>query len=416
MKGKYPTIDDLNLENEQTVIVRVDFNSPVDPDTKELLGTTRIEAHVPTIRELVENDLRIVLLAHQGRKGGKDFISLQPHADVLNDLIKDCGKCTFVPDVAGETAKKAIQSLRPGDVILLDNVRQLDDETAKRTPEEHARASTIVRELAPLADGFINDAFSAAHRGHASTVGFIPILPSAMGRLMEKEVKGILKATENPSRPVTYLLGGTKPEDTLPLIQHALDSGTANHILIGGTIAHVFHLAQGKSLGVPSVQFLEKSYTKEELKQFQETASRILQQHSDKILLPMDYAADDSGTRKNIPISELPTNLPLLDIGDESIKRYKEILSQSRTVIFNGPMGVFERAEFAHGTVELLRIIGNGNAYSIGGGGHTLKALKLAKVDLSFVSTAGGALLRMLSGKELAVLKALREKHQKNSA
>ncbi len=411
--NKYPTIDDLNLDEGQTVIVRVDFNSPIDPEKKILLGTTRIEAHIPTIKELIEKKLRVVLLAHQGRKGGKDFISLQPHAEVLNNLMKGWGKCEFIPDIVGNAAKNAIRSLQPGEVILLDNVRQLDDETAKKSPEEHAKSSTIVKELAPLADAFVNDAFSAAHRAHASTIGFIPILPSAMGRLMEKEVFGILKATENPERPVTYLLGGTKPEDTLPLIQHVLDSNKADHVLVGGTIAHVFHLAEGKSLSKPSEEFLEKSYSKEELASFNDQARQLLQQHSDKIVLPSDYAADDDGSRKNMAVADLPVNLPLLDIGDETIRTFKDILAKSKTVIINGPMGMFEKEPFAKGTVELLKTIGFSGAYSVGGGGHTLKALKVANTNLSFVSTAGGALLRMLSGKELAVLKVLREKHEK---
>lgn len=412
---KYPTMDDLNLNEGQTVIVRVDFNSPVDLETKSLLGTTRIEAHVPTIKELVEKKLKIVLLAHQGRKGGKDFISLKPHADVLNKLMNGWGTCKFIADVAGNEAKQAIKSLRAGDVILLDNVRQLDDETAKKSPQEHARTASIVKELAPLADAFINDAFSAAHRAHASTVGFIPVLPSAMGRLMEKEVFGILKAIENPEKPVTYLLGGTKPEDTLPLIQHVLDNEKADHVLIGGTIAHIFHLAEEKTLSRPSKKFLAQSYSEEDLNNFKKQAKQLLNRHSEKIVLPTDHAADDNGTRKNVTVENIPSDLPLLDIGDETINHFKTILTQSRTIIINGPMGVFEKDPFAKGTVELLQAIGNSGAYSVGGGGHTLKALKVANANLSFVSTAGGALLKMLSGKELAVLKALREKNKKES-
>ncbi len=410
--NRYPTIDDLDLKEGQTVLVRVDFNSPVDPNTKTLLGSTRIEAHVPTIKHLVEKNLRIVLLAHQGRKGGKDFISLQPHAEKLNEFISDWGKCEYIPDVVGKQAKEAIQSLDDGDIILLDNVRQLDDETAKKSPEDHAKTATIVKELAPLADAFINDAFSAAHRSQASTVGFIPLLPSAMGKLMEKEVNGILKAIENPERQVTYLLGGTKPEDTLPLIKHVLEHDKADHVLIGGTIAHVFHMAEGKTLSKPSIEFLSRAYSEDELSEFKQQAASLLQQHPDKIMLPLDHAADDSGTRKIVSLSSVPEDLPLLDIGDETINAFGDILSRSKTVIINGPMGAFEKEPFARGTVELLKVISSSGAYSVGGGGHTLKALKIANASLSFVSTAGGALLRMLSGEELAVLKALRKKHE----
>ncbi|TRO52579.1 phosphoglycerate kinase, partial [Candidatus Bathyarchaeota archaeon] len=225
---KFLTMDDLNLKNK-TVLVRVDFNSPVDPNTKKVIDDTRIRAHADaTIKELVKKGAKTVILAHQGRPGDADFIGLGQHAELLGKALDM--PVIYADDVIGKVAQDSIKSLKSGEVLVLGNVRSISNEQNKGTPEEHSKTE-FVQSLAPLADAFINDAFAAAHRAHVSIVGFTPLLASAAGRIMERELKSLSKALEKPEKPCVYVMGGAKADDSLEISKYVLSNGIADYVL-----------------------------------------------------------------------------------------------------------------------------------------------------------------------------------------
>ena len=248
-------MDDFDFKNK-TVLVRVDFNSPVDPNTKKVLDDTRIRAHAEsTIKELVNKGAKTVILAHQGRPGDADFISLEQHASLLGKALGISVK--YVDDVIGKSAQDAIKNLKSSEVLVLGNVRGVPNEQNKGTPEEHSKTE-FVKNLAPLADIFINDAFAAAHRAHISMVGFTAVLPSAAGRIMERELKALGKVLEAPEKPSVFVIGGAKGDDSLDISKYVLKNGIANNVLTGGIIGHIFLVAKGFDLGKRNMAFLEK--------------------------------------------------------------------------------------------------------------------------------------------------------------
>jgi phosphoglycerate kinase len=228
---EYNTLDDFTLENK-TVLLRVDFNMPLDKQTLAITDDTRIRLALPTIQELINKNAKTVILAHQGKQGSWDFMSLQKHAQTLQNLLGT--PVRFVEDIYGEKAKTAISAMKPGDVVFLDNVRKYPAETEKKKPEEHAQ-SDLVKHLAALADLYVNDAFAAAHRAQCSLTGFTAVLPSAAGRLMEKELTSLEKVIRNPEKPSVFLFGGAKFADGIVTIDRLLTNKTADHVLLTGT-------------------------------------------------------------------------------------------------------------------------------------------------------------------------------------
>jgi phosphoglycerate kinase len=389
-------MDDVDVKGK-VVLVRVDFNSPVDPETKKVLDDTRIRAHgETTIKELAEKSAKVVVLAHQGRKGDPDFIPLQQHAEILSKVLGKPVK--FVDDVYGEKAKNAIKQLKNGEILVLNNVRNFPGETKEGTPEEHAK-SELVQALAPLADIFINDAFAAAHRAHASIVGFTAVLPSVAGRIMERELKSLSRVLENPEKPCVYVLGGAKADDSLEISKHVLDNGIADYVLTGGVVGHVFLAAKGYNLGEPNIKFLEEK----KLLGLIPGIRGLLQKYSDKIKTPLDVAIEIEKKRKEISVEELPTNYPIYDIGVKTVENYAQIIRIARSIVLSGPMGVFENSEFMFGTKRIFEEIANSKAFSLAGGGHTIAALQELGLSnrISYISTAGGALIEFLMGKKL---------------
>jgi phosphoglycerate kinase len=234
--AKYLTLDDFNVKNK-VVLVRVDFNSEIDPETKIVTSDVRIRAHAETtLKELAEKGAKVVILAHQGRKGEADFTPLKQHAEILGKILKCPVK--YVDDIYGEKAQNAIKNLQSGEILVLGNVRGFDGETKKGTPEEHAK-TPLVQNLAPLADLFVNDAFAAAHRAHVSMVGFTAVLPSAAGRIMERELKSLSRALETPEKPCVYVMGGAKADDSLEISKYVLGNGIADYVVVGGDFAAV---------------------------------------------------------------------------------------------------------------------------------------------------------------------------------
>jgi len=400
--AKFLTIDDFDFKNK-VALVRVDFNSPIDPETKKILDDTRIRAHgETTIKELEEKGAKVVVLAHQGRQGDPDFIPLKQHAEILSRVLGKPVK--YVNDVFGEKAQKAIKELKSGEVLVLENVRTFAAETNKGTPEEHAKTELVSR-LAPLADLFVNDAFAAAHRAHVSIVGFTAVLPSVAGRIMERELKSLRKVLENPEKPSVYILGGAKADDSLKISKYVLDNGIADYVLTGGVVGHVFLVAKGFDLGKPNMNFLQQK----ELMGLVPGIKELMAKHPDKIKVPADVAVEVNRKRKEISVERLPTDYQMFDIGAETVRNYGEIIRKAKSIVVSGPMGVFENSEFVYGTKRVFEEIAASQAFSLAGGGHTIAALEelgLAK-KISYVSTAGGALIEFLMGEKLPGVVAL---------
>ncbi|RJS92454.1 phosphoglycerate kinase [Candidatus Bathyarchaeota archaeon] len=399
---KFLTLDDVDVEGK-TVLVRVDFNSPVDPETKKLLDDTRIRAHgETTIKELSEKGAKVVILAHQGRPGDPDFIPLKQHAERLREILGKPVK--YVDDLFGEKAKEAIKKLENGEILVLENTRTYSEERKSKSPEEHAK-SEFIKELSPLADLFVNDAFSAAHRSHASVVGFTAVLPSVAGRIMERELKALARVLESPEKPCVFILGGAKADDSLKISQYVLNNGIADYILTGGITGHLFLVATGVDLGKPNMELLEKQKVLDLVPGIKD----LMAKHTGKIKVPVDVAVEVEGKRKEISVSDLPTEYPIFDIGTKTINEYSQIIKDAKSIVISGPPGVYEKEEFMKGTKEIFEAVARSEAFSLLGGGHTIAAVQeLGLSDkMSYISTAGGALIEFLMGSKLPAVAAL---------
>ena len=399
---EYNTLDDFNFENK-TVLLRVDFNMPLDKKTFEILDTTRIKRVLPTIKELTSDKAKIVILAHQGRQGSWDFINLEKHAKALSDILGQ--EVKFIDDIYGDKAIETIKSLNPGDILMLDNVRKFDGETDKKSPEEHAQ-SELVQNLYPLADYFVNDAFAAAHRKQCSLVGFTYVLPSCAGRLMEKELTTLGKIIANPEKPSVFLFGGAKFSDVIVTIERLLQKGTADKIILTGLPANAFLKAKGFNLGDKT----EESLSDEGSSETYDEIKKLLERYSGNIYLPVDFAYQTNNNREEVDVSGLPIEYNLFDIGDKSIKKFKYILTDAKTVFLSGPCGVFENSLFMKGTEEIFKHVASIDAFSIVGGGHTVAAVeKLGLTEkMSHISTGGGSLEKFMMGEKLPVVEALK--------
>jgi len=396
------TIDDLEIEGK-TVIYRVDINSPLDQDTLELANDNRIREILPTLRELLDRGAKVIILAHQSRPGKWDYTSMERHAKRTSELLG--ANVPYIDDVCGNVAKKAISQMRPGEAIMLRNVRDEKCEMDKLSMEEHAR-SNLVRELAAMADIYVSDAFAAAHRSQCSLVGFQAVLSSAAGRLMEKELDALRHVIDAPSHPCVFVLGGSKFSDAIKVVERVLKENIADKVLLVGLAGNAFLKAKGVSLGKRSEDILMEEFTEENLA----AAKVLLEMYDGRIELPVDVALDDNGVRKEVPVSSLPSELPIMDIGSESAERFSEIVADACTVFMSGPAGVIERDEFSLGTKAIMEAIVSADAFSVIGGGHTVSAAQRFNCcdRISYVSTGGGALENYIMGKPLPVVEALK--------
>ncbi|MFO8132414.1 MAG: phosphoglycerate kinase [Thermoplasmatota archaeon] len=381
-----PTLDDIDVGG-QTVLLRVDVNSPLDPETLDILDTSRIERIVPTVNELLDRNARVAVLAHQGRPGGWDFTALGQHAAALSTMLDRA--VGYADDVYGDEAQQAIVSLDDGEAVMLGNVRMYDGERDSKAAEEHAR-SDLVQSLYPLADLFVNDAFAAAHRSHCSMVGFTAVLPSYAGRLMEKEIRMLTRLTEQPEHPSVYLFGGAKYGNAIPVIHNLLDRGAADTVLLGGVPGNAF-------AGLADVDPDER-----------EAIASLLDDHGDAIVLPADVAVDDDG-RTVVSIDDVADPGMVKDIGPDTITRFADVVNEAATVLLTGPMGVFEEEAFSVGTQAMLEAMVASGAFTVIGGGHTVAAARQYGLadGVSYVSTGGGSLERFLMGKPLPAVAAL---------
>src|SRR3990172_5672937 len=307
--AKYRTLDDFDVK-DKTVLVRVDFNSEIDPNTKKVTSDVRIKAHAESsLKELAEKGARTVVLAHQGRKGDPDFTPLKQHAEILGKILKCPVK--YVDDTFGEKAKDAIRALQGGEILVLENVRNFDGETKNGTPEQHAKTE-LVQNLAPLADFFVNDAFAAAHRGHVSMVGFTAVLPSAAGRIMERELTSLSHTLEKPEKPCVYVMGGAKADDSLETSKYVLGNRIADYVLVGGVTSQLFLEKKELTVLIPGIQALMKQY-------------------GDKVQVPVDVALDVNGKRKEISVTKLPTEHSIFDIGAKTVENYAKLISKAKS-------------------------------------------------------------------------------------
>ena len=398
---KFKTMDDFDFK-DKTVLVRVDINSPLDKETKEIIDDTRIRRHAETIGELSEREAKTVVLAHQGRPGGDDFTSLLLHSKRISEILNK--PVNFTEDIFGGEAQSLIQSLKPGDILILNNVRMWTHEQAKKTPQEFAQTE-FIQSLAPLSDIFVNDAFAAAHRGHASMVGFTEVLSSAAGRLMERELNALNKVKEAEKKPCLYVLGGAKAEDTANITEYVLSTGKADYVLTGGVVANLCLHAVGVDIGTPNLKLLEK----DNFTDLSPKIKELSEKYGEKLVIPSDVAVSLEGERAEVSVSELPTNDPIFDIGNKTSEFYADLIANARIIFLNGPMGVFEKEEFSAGTKKVFEAIAESDAYKVAGGGHTLGAIeKLGlREKFSYISTGGGVLMRFLMGKTLPAVAAL---------
>ncbi len=398
----YLTLDDFDLRGRK-VLLRVDINSPVDPRTTGLRDGSKIASSVPTIRELMDRGAKTAILAHQGRPGEYDFIPLNEHAQYLSQYLGR--KVRYVNDLFGIHAKKAIEAIEEGEAILLMNVRNFSGEQLKKSPQEHAQ-SQMVSTLAPLFDIYVNDAFASAHRSHASLVGFTEALPSAAGRLMEKEMASLSEVFQNPKRPATYIFGGTKFSEAIPALERLAGFEHVDHILLVGLAGYSCLWCLGKRVGEGTAKLVSESLDEDAVAR----AKALVERHGKKVRLPLDAAVDEGGTRKEYTLDQLPEGSSVLDIGAATIAEFSDIVAKSKTAFMSGPAGVFEREEFAAGTRQIFRAMVESEAYSVIGGGHSSAAAnKFGLLDqFAYASTGGGAIERLMQGKPMPVVEALR--------
>jgi phosphoglycerate kinase len=388
------TVDQVDLKGKR-VFIRVDFNVPLN-EKKEITDDTRIVLSLPTIRFVMDAGGRAILASHLGRPKGKrdPKFSLAPAADRLSELLGK--KVALAPDCIGEEVIKQIAGMKGGEVLLLENLRF--------HPEEEKNEESFSKALASLCDVYVDDAFGAAHRAHASTEGMTRYLKDvAAGFLMKKEIENLGRALLNPQKPYVAILGGAKVSDKIGVIQNLLERVTT--LLIGGGMAYTFLKAEGFEVGKSLVE-------KDQI----EFSRGLLQKAKGKIkfILPSDHIAaekmDVQAKRQVVKNEKIPPDWVCLDIGPETVKAFSEEIKPAKTIVWNGPMGVFEMEPFSQGTFAIARAVAESSAFSIVGGGDSVAAVNEAGVadKISHISTGGGASLEFLEGKKLPGIEALR--------
>lgn len=392
------TVEDINVKGRK-VLVRCDFNVPLE--NGKITDENRLVGALPTIKYLVENDAKIILCSHLGKPKGeaKKELSLEPVAKRLSELLNIDVKFAADDNVVGENAKNAVSTMENGQIVLIENTRFRKEET--KNEENYSK------ELASLADVFVNDAFGTAHRAHCSTVGVTNFVEeSACGYLIQKELKFLGDAVENPKRPFVSILGGAKVSDKINVINNLLEK--VDTLVIGGGMAYTFLKAQGYSIGKSLVEEDKVEYAKEMLKKAKEK--------SVDLLLPIDNVVAAEFSKDATPIKTDDQNIEDaymgLDIGNKTAKLYADAVKTAKTVVWNGPMGVFEFENFANGTIEVAKALAESDATTIIGGGDSAAAVNILGFGdkMTHISTGGGASLEFLEGKELPGIVALNNK------
>ncbi len=400
----YFTMDDFDFRGKR-VLVRLDLNSPVNTETGEILDTSRFVAHLDTLRRLSQS--KVVILAHQSRPGKKDFTTTKNHAVVLSRLLNR--NVEYVDGLFESFVIEKIKNMKDGDIILLENTRfYSEDVVLADEPISVQRKSHIVKKLAPLFDYFINDAFAAVHRPQTTLVGFAEDLPNVAGVLMDREITMLSRFLSEEIRPKMAVLAGAKVDDSIKVAKNFLEKNIVDKILTGGLVSNLFCVAKGINIGEVNRAFLEKEL--DDYDSSLKISKELIEKYGDKIELPVDFAINRENKRFEISMEELPTEYQIMDIGMETIKKYEEILKDAKAIILNGPLGVYEKDEFAIGTVELFNYVGRLDSFKVAGGGHTISVIAKLNLNRNFthVSVGGGALINFLSGEPMPVIDALK--------
>ena len=384
------TLDGVDVSGKR-IVVRVDFNVPIDDG--EIQDDTRIRAALPTIRRLLDEDASLILISHLGRPKGKvdSAFSLHPVAERLSELLGQ--PIELAADVVGEDARARVARLRPGDVLLLENVRF--------EAGEEKNDGGLASAMAAFGDIYVNDAFGAAHRAHASTVGIAAHLPAYAGDLMVAEVEALSTLANNPERPFVAILGGAKVSDKIGVVENLLS--LVDTVLLGGGMANTFLMAEGKAIGDSLVEA-----------DFIDTATAVIQKaerQSVELILPVDVVAAPGmdGQAAIVDADGISDGWAAFDIGPRTIQRFEEIIAGAKTIFWNGPMGVFEKPAFATGTLAVAKAVAESDAFSVIGGGDSVSAIEQSGLAeaISHISTGGGASLEFIEGRELPGIAAL---------
>jgi phosphoglycerate kinase len=405
MKIDYTSFKDVNLKGKK-ILMRVDINSNIDLEKMEIRDSPRIRALVPALNEYFKESA-VIILAHQSRPGSEDFTDLDIHA---KEIEKHLGRpVKFVKDIYGEQAIQAIKALKPGEVLVLNNVRKFEGEMKNYKDFSEAENTDMIKTLFPLVDYVIVDAFGAAHRAHASIVGWPKMMA---GPITDKELDALKKIMHEPDKPMAMLIGGAKAIDKFKAMKFNFDNEKLDYALCSGLTAILIFEALGKNMGEPNQKIIA-----EDLEANKDMIIDTYNTYGDKIILPVDLIIDDNGNRKTISIDEAGSyNTTTGDIGQATVDKFNEILMKCKTIVANGPPGIFEKEVFRKSTNEIIDTMVNATkknkALTIIGGGEMGAAASMAGKanDVSFISTAGGAMLEILSGKDLPMIRALREK------
>jgi phosphoglycerate kinase len=405
MKIDYTSYKDIDLKGKK-IIIRVDINSNIDVEKMEIRDSPRIRALVPALNEHFRESA-VIIIAHQSRPGRDDFIDLKIHAAEIEKYLGRPVK--FVKDIFGEAAVQAINDLKPGEVLLLNNIRMFEGEMKNYKEFSEAENTELIKTLFPLVDYVIVDAFGAAHRAHASIVGWPKMMA---GPITDKELSALKKVMDQPEKPMAMLIGGAKAIDKFKAMKYNFDEDKLDYALCSGLTAVLIYEALGKNMGEPNRKIIA-----EDLEENKDMILETYNKYKDKILLPDDLIIDDNGKRKAIKVDEAGTyNTTTGDIGPKTSKAFQKTMMKCKTIIANGPPGIFEKEVFRQGTNEMVEAMvkatNKNNALTVIGGGEMGAAASMAgKADhVSFISTAGGAMLEILSGKDLPMIRALREK------
>ncbi len=408
MEVKIHSVKEFDLKNKK-VLFRPDINSPIDPQSKMIVNANRIQKNAPTLKYLLDNGAAVAIIAHQGDT--LDYQNLIPMKEHAAKLSEAAGyTIQYIDDVCGDAALEAVNNLKSGECILLGNLRYLTEEVStfekdvKLTPEE-MKDTYLIRRLAPLFDLYVNDAFSAAHRNCPSMTGFQQVLPSAAGFQFFDEITALSAVRDNARHPAVFVLGGAKISDAFGMMETVLKNGSADKILTTGITGIIMLIASGIDVGAKMTQFLKDK----DLLVFVEDAKKYLAEFPGKIEMPVDVAIKKDDARAEVPVSQMPLDTLYPDIGSETVIRYALILKTAGTIFANGPAGVYEDSLFADGTRGIWQAIADSDGYSVIGGGDTVSsATKFIDIKkISYVCTAGGALIRFMSGKKLPLVDAM---------
>ena len=405
MKIDYASFKDVDLKGKK-VLMRVDINSNIDLEKGEIRDSPRIRVLAPALNKYFKKSA-VIILAHQSRPGKEDFTDLDLHAKEIEKYLGRPVK--FVKDIFGDQAIQAIKNLKKGEVLVLNNVRKFEGEMKNYKDFSEAENTEMVKSLFPVVDYVIVDAFGAAHRAHASIVGWPKMMA---GPITDKELDALKKIMQDPEKPMAMLIGGAKAIDKFKAMKYNFDNDKLDYALCSGLTAILIFEALGKNMGEPNHKIIA-----EDLEANKDMIMETYEKYKEKIILPEDLIIDDNGSRKTIGIDEAGTyNTTTGDVGPKTVAKFNEILMKCKTIIANGPPGIFEKEVFRKSTNEIIATMvaatKKNKALTIIGGGEMGAAASMAGKadDVSFISTAGGAMLEILSGKDLPMIRALREK------